>query len=537
MLSIEGSKRYKKWLSAFKGKPQQPPAQSVEKDATTAASFVAKIKGVDIHYCVIYWSLDDDGHATLDHFALLPPVPVEDGVNGEIRPVVLTFEDYKELLRTHKKEIEPLDDQLSRAIDSKNIKIKVFIYDDENEKKYMKEINNKRLTVVCLCLTYFLLTDSMRSWYPKKMMDTTTTSYQQPHRILAQKLYPLSVQEDYNHNRLNFGSWRDLIVANCASILKSHCVIPAVITVVPPWMRFRSSRDLFESKYLLNKFKESDHIEAKEDESDYYENNYKILADVTLCYNFYFPGDNERDEKLTACNLFELLYSAWYMHHELKIIHTKLNIPQHSILCFRNERPNTKRPVNTYVVGLSGERDTFVFDTPVVSCEIFNFKSCLVMTSSPLANQEKVSFDNSQLYYLINLIQEHLEADISPDDIKTSLRSKDYWYDIFNVIAVIDYIDICTFISGRCDSPVKDLCKKITDLCTEYLDHGLNCIVRDLTRPERTFHTIWNEIRDVMQDFHFSAWTPHTLEKTQIHRRFLYDELFNLYPKKDYKLM
>jgi hypothetical protein len=538
MLSIEGSKRFKKWISSFKPK-DLPATKSIEKEAVTAVSFKAEINNVDLNYAMAFYTVTDDEKIFLDHFALLPPIPAENGVNGEVRPIVFTFEEYKTLLKKHKKEIEDLDDLLSSAIDAKKIGIKIFIYDDD-DKKFMKDINNKRLSVVCLSLTYFLFTDTIATFYPEDIINAIkkikkADVYKPPEKILAKKIYPLSIQEDYNQDRLNFGSWRDLIIANAASILKKHNVVPAVITVKGPWSRFRSSREIFDSKYLLDKFKESDNIEKKEDESDFYENNYKIMADVTLSYDFYFPNEHFSKMELSACNLFELLYSAYYLHHELKIIHTKLCRPEDSILVYKNTVVDKKK-VHTYVVGPNGERDTYVFTAPEFLCEMHNFKAALIMTSSPLANKERISFDNSQLYYLIQLIQEHIDAEISPEDIKVSLRTKDYWYDIFNVIAVVDYMDICAFIQKNTDEPTKALCTKITQICTAYLDKGLKCIVTDLKRPEITFHTIWNEIREQFINYQFGNWAQNDLNKLQITHRYLYDELFNLYPKKEYKL-
>ena len=46
------------------------------------------------------------------------------------------------------------------------------------------------------------------------------------------------------------------------------------------------------------------------------------------------PNKVIKKPNLDVCNLFELLYTMWYLHHELKIIHTKLNNPKGSHIMF-----------------------------------------------------------------------------------------------------------------------------------------------------------------------------------------------------------
>lgn len=533
MLSIEGSKIFKKWISKFKS-PSSTTVKPIEVNNISAASFSADINDVNLNYCIVYWAIINE-RPVLSHFSLLPPIHVEDGINGEIRPVVITIDEYKELVKKYKNDISDLDDVVSEAIDHKQIDISIYIYDD-NDKPYMKDINNKRLTITTLCLCYIFMTHFMKQWYPKKIVDIFDyeSTYEHPSNnavTTCQKLYPLSIQEDYNISKLNFGGWRDLIIANTVSIVKHHNIIPAVISVTSPYSRFRSSKDLFESKYILDKFKESENIEKKEQDADYYENNYKIMADVTLSYNFNFP-QSKKPSKLDICNLFELLYTAWYIHHELKIVHTKLSLSE-SILCFQEPSDST---VNTYVIGPYGERDTYIFDTPSCKCEMYNFKSSIIITNSPLAFREKLAFDNSQLYYVINIIQEFIEVDLSPEDIKASLSSKDYWYDIFNVICVVDYIDICNFISKHTDSNTKELCDQIIKICFEYISYGLKCIINDHKRPDITFYSIWSQVRELFKPWHFSSWQMSKLNKKPIAHRYLYNELFDLYPNREYRI-
>ena len=60
------------------------------------------------------------------------------------------------------------------------------------------------------------------------------------------------------------------------------------------------------------------------------------------------------------------------------------------------------------------KKDTYVFNCPSHHCTIYNFKSSIVMLSSPLITTEKIAYDNSQLYQLINVINDIIEIDISP---------------------------------------------------------------------------------------------------------------------------
>lgn len=534
MFSIEGSKRYKKWLSSYK--PVNDSIVKYNEANTTAATFLVTIQKTKINYCTVYWSLTK-GKPELAFFALGPSIEVDNGINGEMKPILITFDEYKDLLKINKEFISEVEDIIIEGLDSKKISFDIFIYEEES-KKYKKDIESKRLTVITLSLLYLLFDDSLQTYYPEsivKLFDNDTPYVHSTNYHIANKYCPLTMQEDYNSNKLNFGNWRDFIIMNTVSMLGKSKIIPSYTETSCDWFRFRSSKDLFVSKTIADEYKVSATIEKHDEESDYYENNFKILADVTLSYNMKIPNKVIKKPNLDVCNLFELLYTMWYLHHELKIIHTKLNNPKESILCF--EQSVNKNNLNTYIIEYGGEKDTYVFNCPSHHCTIYNFKSSIVMLSSPLITTEKIAYDNSQLYQLINVINDIIEIDISPEDIKSSIKSKDYWYDIYVVICAIDYVDICNYIIDHSTGATKDLASKVLKECTNYLNFGLDCIVNKQTRPEITFHTLWDRIRQLFNDYHYSEWNQSKLTKGNITDRYVYDELFNKFPSKEYQIL
>ena len=99
MFSIEGSKRYKKWLSSYK--PVNDSIVKYNEANTTAATFLVTIQKTKINYCTVYWSLTK-GKPELAFFALGPSIEVDNGINGEMKPILITFDEYKDLLKINK---------------------------------------------------------------------------------------------------------------------------------------------------------------------------------------------------------------------------------------------------------------------------------------------------------------------------------------------------------------------------------------------------------------------------------------------------
>lgn len=519
MLSIEGSARYKKWISKFK-LPENLKIN--KKENITATGFAVTVDDFNFNYCLLFWNAHK-----LEYISLCPPIDLEDGTNGEIRPIVLEFTQFQSIIKKCKSELGDIEESILDLITDKRITIEVFLFDDDPW--YMKHINSKRLTILTLSMVN-LLFPLVKSHYTSKIvksMELISDISVDIDDIVyhGQKLYPLTIQEDYNSDRLNFGSWRDLIIANAMSICNNHWIIPAVMKTGQSFYLFRSSRDIYDSKYVKTKYKESDQIEAHEQDSDYYETNYKIMADVTLGYDIMLKSSCKK-YKLNECNLFELLYTMWYAHSELKFIHTKLQLS-----IFVSNRPKV---TSVYVVDHNGEKDTYVFEGSEYTTEIFNYKSSIIMLSSPLIRRERIAYDNSQLFYVINVINDYIEAEILPADIRKSLESKDYWYDIFIVLCVVDYIDICEFVLSNCDSTTEKLCKKIKDISIKYMVHGLTNIIHKKLRPETTFHALWRQIKDIFNDYHYI--NQKKIYNNEIGVRYIYDELFNKFPKKDYMI-
>ena len=536
-MSLEGSVKFNKWISKYK-----PPilVPKISKPILTAIGFNLRKNNNKTGYCILYWE-----GKKLEVISLGPQIPVDDGSNGEIRPFVINLESFNKILKLNKAKLEDIEEKLLDDLNNNKIAIEVFIYEEDSKlnKWYLDHINSKRLTIITLALTTLLLSSTdpnfsylslLSDYYPDKIVDMFTkyddVVILNDIKFNAQKLYPLTIQEDYNNNNhLNLGAWKDFIIAYAMSTIHEYMIIPSVMISGRTRWQFRASKEIFNSKYINNKYKESERLERTETESDYYETNFKIMADVVLCYGIDFTHINQEPE-LDICNLFELLYTMWYAHSELRFIHTQL---QSSIIC-KPYSSNSEdiSSCNVYIVGPDGEKDTYVFDKPTNTCHIFNYKSAIIMTNSILVQNERIAYDNSQLYYMINVINKYIEIELSPSDIRNSLRSKDYWYDIFVVLCIGDYIDICEYVlSQKIDSVTKDFCTKIRDLSVKSLISGLNNIINKMERPESTFHIVWDTIKDLYQDYQYIK----TVTKNKaINVRYIYDELFNRFPKKDY---
>jgi hypothetical protein len=186
--------------------------------------------------------------------------------------------------------------------------------------------------------------------------------------------------------------------------------------------------------------------------------------------------------------------------------------------------------VNLYITEYDGEKDTYVFDVSDYNCEIYNYGASIIMLNCPLIDNklERIPYDNSQLSYVILVIKEFIKAEtLTPEIIRESIREKDHWYDIFNVIAVKDYIDICNFILDHSDNKKTiKLCNDIIKECSSFIKSGLDDIVNKSKRPEETYNLIWDRIKDIFSDYHYSACTG--VENKKINNIFKYDEIFDI---------
>ena len=95
---------------------------------------------------------------------------------------------------------------------------------------------------------------------------------------------------------MNLGAWKDFIIAYAMSTIHEYMIIPSVMISGRTRWQFRASKEIFDSKYINNKYKESERLERTETESDYYETNFKIMADVVLCYGIDFTHINQEPD-------------------------------------------------------------------------------------------------------------------------------------------------------------------------------------------------------------------------------------------------
>jgi hypothetical protein len=553
--SIEGSKKFKNWIKKFK---QQNKILFHKIPDSNLEAICISIK--EIPYCIVY-CID----SKIEYLSIGVPIPIQhdgsvsmtsanlsgapanlSGVGGEIRPCIFKYKpsenkkddiinsyiDFNTFIKKNKETIETIEDLILKDISSKKIKFDIYIVDNGDSKqlnKYMELINSRRIGILSLAIQCILINSKLSLLYPKSIVekfnyiDSATDIV--GNYIGAEIINALTIQEDYNTQKMYFNTWRDLIVANSMSICKSKKIIPSTLSTGHSFYRYGSTNDYFNNKYIDAKYKISDQIEAIDNEYEYYANNFNIMADITLGYNILLPlRSSNKKPKLVECNLFELLYTTWYLHSQFKIVHTKL---QNSILIGDN---GNNDGVNLYITEYDGEKDTYVFDVSDYNCEIYNYGASIIMLNCPLIDNklERIPYDNSQLSYVILVIKEFIKAEtLTPEIIRESIREKDHWYDIFNVIAVKDYIDICNFILDHSDNKKTiKLCNDIIKECSSFIKSGLDDIVNKSKRPEETYNLIWDRIKDIFSDYHYSACTG--VENKKINNIFKYDEIFDI---------
>ena len=57
-----------------------------------------------------------------------------------MKPILITFDEYKDLLKINKEFISEVEDIIIEGLDSKKISFDIFIYEEES-KKYKKTLN------------------------------------------------------------------------------------------------------------------------------------------------------------------------------------------------------------------------------------------------------------------------------------------------------------------------------------------------------------------------------------------------------------
>lgn len=520
---MEGSKKFQTWINSKEHTLiKKIHCNSYEFDAVG-------ISVNNIPFTILYFNNSNK----LDHLNIGIPEEIYDGRGGEIRPFYLSNNincgcelQLKDYIKENKEIIDSLEDIILEKISKNELEFDIYILNDKIQNKVKKIINNQRLTIVCLSILGTLKNITNSKVYKSIFGEVDYDINFDKSYIISDITYSLSIQEDYNNQRIRFNSWKDYIIANVMSMLKDKNVLPSTITI-KKMIQYTNCKEFFNSKYVLDKYKISNKIENIDNEYEYYENNYNIMADVSLSYSFIRPIKNSK-VNLDIGDFFKLLYTIWYLHSDLRIMHSKLS---ESIFIGQDETIN-KEYYDSITVNFSGEKDTYVFKSSGNICEIYNYGASILMLNSIILNKnERVPFDNSQLYYIINLINEYITVDLIPNDILKELEH-DHWMDIFNILAAKDYIDICNFVLENTKNKIPEI-QKIIKLSEDYIKEGLNNLINKKKRYAITINTLYCD--RILPLFNKNLWlNTENNTKIKINKKWIYDETFNLHAK--YKL-
>lgn len=214
------------------------------------------------------------------------------------------------------------------------------------------------------------------------------------------------------------------------------------------------------------------------------------------------------DQSPTA--LFELLYSLWYLHNDLKLVYGNVKNIQ-----FVDSRQDAAC-VNIYVI----DDDAYIFPTCKSRAMIADFKNAILMRDGPLLRDAKLdSFQH------IRVIKDHLKTYIDYDlDVhmfKKNILDNDVWIELYHMIFVIDYMEACKLFA---DLPIA---KAILKLCDSFMRDTIS-LMDQHKRPKYTFNKVWDDILNQFKAWSFmQSLSTKRLQKYKIAEAYKYNELFN----------
>lgn len=214
------------------------------------------------------------------------------------------------------------------------------------------------------------------------------------------------------------------------------------------------------------------------------------------------------DQSPTA--LFELLYSLWYLHNDLKIVYGNVkNIP--FIDPMQDEDYS-----NIYVI----DDDAYIFPTCKSRAMIANFEDAILMRDGPLLKDAKLdSFQHIRM--IKDRLKSYIDYDLDMHMFKKNILDNDVWIELYHMIFVIDYMEACKLFS---DLPIA---KTILKLCDRFMRDTIS-LMDQHKRPKYTFNKIWGDILEQFKAWSFmKSLSTKRLQKYKISEAYKYNELFN----------
>lgn len=364
----------------------------------------------------------------------------------------------------------------------------------------------------------------------------------------GQKIVPMFLRETMQPFDYNLAIWRELAVTQLVGDLVINYISPS-FAIYNQWSYIEDvdaalfENSIMETRYKrgyavdisLNSLREArsnlrntaqnyatEELNAHMYESIEYAQSYLLMSSVAMLHTMEDIGWTmgslpnyirySKNQYLTiinafstidtaACYIFELVYAAHCLHTKIKVAHTDLhtnNMTLNSWAGIHDELMLKKyydSPVIAYIIGPSGESDTYIFPATGITACIIDYSRCIIGPSFAFneshSQQYIVNFYRDQVNRIMRTfhryVPEYVEA--HQNEIKAAILSN--FKSIFPVLCAIDFISIGASIGAVLSSPKGEnefcefkvspealkLAQQVEDLGRELLITGLHEII------------------------------------------------------------